>query len=101
MYSYLVRIKENKEPVAIIITNSSDNLFWEVDKELDPHLCEYKRVPDEMPITLFFGNKSIENDGDEDYDDYEHHLDADCRFDLFDYFNDSKFWKWLGNKRTY
>ncbi|WP_353646293.1 hypothetical protein [Mesorhizobium sp. WSM2239] len=45
MSAYLVRLRDNKEIVGIIVLDSPDDLYDFVDENTDPGLCEYRELP--------------------------------------------------------
>jgi hypothetical protein len=40
--TYIVRLKDEDQLVAVLVVNSLHDLFWSIDEVTDPWSCEYK-----------------------------------------------------------
>jgi hypothetical protein len=61
------RLIENKEPVGFYCTENEHNLFWCIDKVVDPYSCEYTLVPLSDSSVLFHFSQPLKKE--EGYED--------------------------------
>lgn len=91
----LVRLKSTKEPVMVASEiKSAIELFWEVDRVVDPSFCEYKDVSIKGRYsrpTLFYDNAKGE---DEDHFGFiaSPRLCEEFAISLQDFFEDDSAW---------